>query len=270
MDAFPDAAILAFTPHGMGPNLADVSAMLLLPELFYRHYTGKLGFRADESWSLDGTGGPNPALIEDWSVAVLSRMQVEQKPRRWFWGRVEETPGSVLDWMPAARYRTAWPGMPAYAMPAFYEGLVRINLKGREKRGRVELRGYQAAIDEVAELIKSCRDPISGEPIDIDLDYRGGDPQKRSRSDADLAVHFRKPYYAFRHERLGLIGPAPCRRPGGHTGGLGAGYFCANRAGSGADLGCFRTSELSGAISALMGLDAAGGELGKALLQVAG
>ena len=32
----PDAMLVLFAPHGMGPNHADVAAMALLPELLYR------------------------------------------------------------------------------------------------------------------------------------------------------------------------------------------------------------------------------------------
>jgi predicted AlkP superfamily phosphohydrolase/phosphomutase len=267
LDEFPDAAILAFSLHGMGRNLADVPAMLLLPELMYRHYTGKIGFRADESWPLDGTGGPNLVPTEDWSMAVNKRIHVEARRVRWFWSRSQK---STLDWMPAARYRAAWPDMPAYATPAYYDGRVRINLEGRERRGVVPAKRYQAVVDEVAKLIRSCKDPISGAPIDIDIDCRRGDPRKRDPSDADLIVRFNKDYYAFQCEGLGVIGPAPCRRPGGHTGGPGIGYYYARRGDKGTDLGSFRANDLSGAVSALMEIDSTASALGTALLRVAG
>src|SRR5262249_32894519 len=38
---FPDATVAVFAVHGMGPNTADVPAMVLLPELLYRHSVGK-------------------------------------------------------------------------------------------------------------------------------------------------------------------------------------------------------------------------------------
>ena len=270
LDEFPDAAILAFSPHGMGRNLADVPAMLLLPELMYRHCTGKIGFRADENWPLDGTGGPNLVPTEDWSMAVNQRIHVNARRVGWFSGRSQKLPENSLDWMPTARYRVAWPDMRAYATPAYYDGRVRINLKGRERRGVVPLEGYQAVVNEVADLIRSCKDPISGAPIDVDVECRPGDPLKRDPSDADVIVRFNKDYYAFECEGLGLIGPAPCRRPGGHTGGPGIGYYCPRRTDKATDLGSFRAIDLSGAVSALMEIDPTACALGRALLQVAG
>src|SRR5689334_24362946 len=41
LEAFPRAHVLVFAAHGMGRNLGDVPAMLLVPELLYRHFTGK-------------------------------------------------------------------------------------------------------------------------------------------------------------------------------------------------------------------------------------
>ena len=86
-------------------------------------------------------------------------------------------------------------------------------------------------------------------------------------TDADLVIRFNKDYYAFRHDRLGLIGPAPCRRPGGHTGGQGMGCYL-NGSGSGEDLGSFPTHEVSEAVAALVGYAGASRPLAQALLRV--
>ena len=85
LDEFSDAAVLAFNPSGMGRNLSDVSAMLLLPELVYRYCTGKVGFTPDPSWSLDGTGSADLVPTENWSTTVNKRLRVKPALVRRFW-----------------------------------------------------------------------------------------------------------------------------------------------------------------------------------------
>ena len=224
LDAFPDVPLLAFTPHGMGRNLADVPGMILLPELLYRHATGKRGFSPDPAWALDGTGSPEIAAAGNWSEAVLPRVRVEPAgggPQPWwrFWQPATPplpAPESyALHWMPVTRYRPAWPGMRCFAVPSYYDARVRVNLEGRESRGIVPLGRYREALDEVAALLESCTDSLTGRPLDMRLTPRlDGDPLERDPSDADLVIRFHKDYYAFDHPTLGRIGPAvpPARR----------------------------------------------------------
>ena len=269
LDAFGACSLLAFTPHGMGRNLADVPAMLLLPELLYRRYTGRKAFQADPEWLLDGALRPGAALAGDWSQSVSARLRVEQPLLdRLLHGRAPWQP-SGMDWMPAALYRSAWPRMDAYAAPAFYDGRVRVNLRGRESRGRVAPQRYEAALDEVRELVAACRDPRSGEPLDVEIERRPGDPLRRNPTDADLIIRFQRDCYAFDHSTLGRIGPAPCRRPGGHSGGPGLAYY---RDGSGGseDLGTFQTLEMPAGVRAALGDASATGRQAERLRAVAG
>ncbi|MBI1357730.1 MAG: hypothetical protein GC160_25610 [Acidobacteria bacterium] len=275
LDELGDTPLLAFTPHGMGRNLADVPAMLLLPELLYRNSTGKQGFTPDPRWPLDGSGGPGVAEAGNWSEAVLPRLHIEgsvQAAPWWrFWAQPEAPLAQPSDyglhWMPATRYREAWPAMKAFALPSYYDARVRVNLEGREGRGIVPHGRYREALDEVAALLESCRDPRSGEPLEIDIERRlQGDPMDRDSTDADLVVRFRKDYYAFDHPSLGRIGPAPCRRTGGHTGGLGVGYHWAPGVTGSPDLGLFETLDVPGAVAALTGA-AASNRLAAALTQ---
>ena len=49
-----------------------------------------------------------------------------------------------LDWMPAARYSGAWRSMPAFALPSFFDGRVRVTCGPRTPRNRrpIELLGH--------------------------------------------------------------------------------------------------------------------------------
>ena len=267
MDLFGETPFLVFAPHGMGRNYADVPAMLLLPELLYRHGTGRRGFEADPHWRTDGTASPGWAA--DWSQATRRRLDIKPsrlESLRRILARCADRESSVMDWMPAALYRSAWPRMKAYAMPAFYDARVRINLKGREGRGRVRPADYRTALSEVVRLIEACRDPMTGERLDVEIEARAdGDPLLRNPTDADLIVRFRRDYYAFDHPDLGRVGPAPCRRPGGHTGGSGVAYLRMPHRRQG-ELGRFPALELSAGIAALMGDHDAAGSLAKVLL----
>jgi hypothetical protein len=158
--------------------------------------------------------------------------------------------------------------MKVYAIPAYYDGRARVNLKGRESHGIVPRESYKSALEEAAGLIRECCDPITGDPLEVEIELnRRGDPRDRHPTDADLFVRCNKDYYAFRHPRLGLIGPAPCRRPGGHTGGPGAGYYL-DRSGAGKDLGSYSVLDVSDAVAALAGGGNGSRPLAEALLRV--
>lgn len=263
--AFPAARVLAFAAHGMGRNKGDVPGMLLVPELLYRHFTGRTGFTADPAWQLDGTGSPDLASEVHWNSAVNQRLTIEAARCPW-WRRALVPQPSRLDWMPAALYRPAWPGMRAYAMPAYYDGRLRVNLKGREARGIVPVRQYGRVLDELTALVEACTDARTSRPLALEIDRReDGDPRDRADTDADLLVRFQADTYAFQHPRLGRIGPAPCRRTGGHTGGQGAGWYLDGSA-CGRDLGLFRTLEVAPAVQALVDARRPVGPLAAALL----
>src|SRR5438034_1020513 len=70
-----------------------------------------------------------------------------------------------LDWMPAYRYRPYWHQMRMFALPSFFDGCIRINLKGRERRGTVPLDGYHVACDEAETLLRECIDPETGQTV---------------------------------------------------------------------------------------------------------
>jgi predicted AlkP superfamily phosphohydrolase/phosphomutase len=232
----PDAIPVVFSMHGMGPNRSDVPSMLLLPELLYRAHSGRAGYVPRPEWSATLDGVPGLAPDESWLDAVRpccaprSTRTLRTLARR-RWQRLDPRPGPAalsgesLRWMPAARYRRSWSDMDAFALPSFYDGRVRINLRGRERLGRVALRDYAARCDEIAELVGACRDPRTGEPVVEAVERLRGDPLAAGETQADLYFTWRGSALAFEHPRLGIIGPAPYRRTGGHTGGRGVGWF---------------------------------------------
>lgn len=239
-EAFPDATLLAFSMHGMGANEADVPAMALLPELLYRHTFGKpwmREFKPDQRLP-DGT----PLLDEDetWERLLHRLVPLPDAPLG-FWKTLARmgfgsrsgvealcrlhAPGRI-GWMPATRYQPFWADMDAFALPAFYDGQIRINLEGREAQGRVPAIRYDALLAELEALLSECRNPLTGGPA-IRETYR---PDKAAYEigpyEADLYVLFEPHLVALMHPELGTIGPLPWRRTGGHSGDWGF-LFCA-------------------------------------------
>ena len=247
-----DAAIVAFTMGGMGPNHSDVPSMVLLPELLYRHAFGQPLLDIPPQWTaapeslpiLDGerelvpgesglgAGSrrsrhrnptpPFPAGFARWGGACPRRSRASLKGvRSGGNGRGNGTPTARqgLQWQPATRYRLHWPRMPAFALPSFYDGRIRINLRGRERHGMVEPSRYEDTFRGLETMLRECRNPRTGEPV-VDSFERAStpDPLALTPSEADLLVIWRGVISALEHPRLGLIGPVPLRRTGGHTG----------------------------------------------------
>jgi predicted AlkP superfamily phosphohydrolase/phosphomutase len=222
--AFPDATIVGFTMNGMGPNHSDNASMVLLPELLHR-WSFRRGWLRAAKHVADGPA-ELPMLAEDegWGRVVQKLVP----PPEGFEPFVAEAGGRrlSLDWMPAARYRPFWPRMPAFALPSFYDGRIRINLAGREAQGIVQLQDYEAVRSEVEELLRACRDSITGVPVVKHIDRpTTRDPLALHATEADLVVVWNGPTLGLDHPRWGRIGPLPYRRPGGHTGPYGMAYI---------------------------------------------
>ncbi len=265
IDACPDATLVAFAQHGMGPNLSDTSAMILMAELMHRYSLGTTGFRANAS-------GPDAA---DWSKAITPNLSVPktEPPRRaWpfsaFGSRPPQAPPArhPLDWMPTARYRHAWRQMKAFAIPAYHDARIRLNVRGREKGGLVKRRDYLKVLDEIAAILRACTDLQDGRPLDIEIEYTSpNDPFAVSDWQADLVVRLKRNVLGIRHPALGEIGPVSHRRTGGHTGGYGVVYLRGEGILPG-DRGVFSTFDVTPMIVGLALGKAQSTPLGKALL----
>lgn len=254
-----DAAIVAFAMGGMGPNHSDVQSMVLLPELLYRHAFGHglltvpgawtAAPRAvpildeEDSWGTSSKGWvPRPAappapppssgfrsLAKRWLPAPVKAALKGARAGAASWQSGAATSARLdLAWQPAARYALHWPRMPAFALPSFYDGRIRVNLRGRERDGVVEPSRYEETCQALETLLRECRDPRTGEPAVEDIERASTrDPLALSGSESDLLVVWRGVATALEHPRLGLIGPAALRRTGGHTGRHGMAYVVA-------------------------------------------
>jgi hypothetical protein len=248
VSAAGDADIIAFNMGGMGPNSCDVQSMVLLPELLYRHAFGHPLLTVPPSWTADPTSLPNLDEHDSWESVTSSWVPEPTREREasrggvlrtiarrlpkpvksllkgarsaavdWHsgqaaWGRQE------VDYIPGYRYRHHWPRMPAFALPSFFDGRIRINLRGRERHGIVELSQYEETCRTLETLLGECRDPRTGEPTVATIERSStSNPLALASSESDLLVIWRNVAAALEHPRLGLIGPVPLRRTGGHN-----------------------------------------------------
>jgi len=244
--AFPDALTLVFAMGGMGVNRSDLPSMLFMPELMYRHAFGSAFFRQPPEWTLSAdTCALLPSSTDSWENRIAAQLpttpsaklralatQVLPAPvkatlRRALADRdpAEREQRIPLDWMPATAYRRFWHLMPAFALPSYYDGRARLNLRGRERHGRVGIADYRRVLTEVESLIRAAIDPATGESAVDHVEYPGsGDPLDLPATQADLVVVWRGAAACLEHPTLGRFGPVPYRRTGGHTGPFGMAY----------------------------------------------
>jgi len=185
--AAADAVIIVFNPGGMGPNKCDIQSMVLLPELLYRHAFGHPLLRLPSEWIAFPKCVPILSEDESWDVARKSwvpalepkaspgavRSIARRLPRpvkellkrgwsaasaAWRSGDVPPT-RTALDYMPGYHYREHWRQMPAFALPSFLDGRIRINLSGRERDGVVALSQYEETCRTLQTLLGECRGP---------------------------------------------------------------------------------------------------------------
>ena len=248
VDGAGDAAVLVFNMGGMGPNKSDVQSMVLLPELLYRYAFGRPLLTLPEAWT--ATPHELPMLEEDgtWDTVKASWVPVPQqepepasaasnlravarrlpRPVKNFvsragravadWRSRQAPQRQDLNYMPGYHYHHHWARMPAFALPSFLDGRIRINLRGRERDGIVEMSHYEETCRTLETLLRECRDPRTGEPSVASIErVSTSDPLTLPSSESDMLIIWRDVAAAMEHPRLGLIGPIPLRRTGGHT-----------------------------------------------------
>lgn len=234
LDALSPTDLCVFSPGGAADNRTDLPSMVFTAEVLARRY-GRGRVRGGLSMV-----GPD----QEWSRALQSIMRLDRKAAlrrsagllrdrvrgqanadlRWDRpGPLEESlprvpPVSRVSWQPSSWYASDWPTMDAFALPSFYDGQVRVNLRGREAAGTVTEERYDNVVAEVEELFHALVNPDDGRPVVEKVERRLSDPFAAGPFDADLIVVWNCPSQAVEHPTLGRIGPIPYRRMGGHRG----------------------------------------------------
>lgn len=233
----PDAYIVCFAVHGMGANLSDQLSMFFIAEILYRfNFPGKMALAPGKTDKAPGKpitrpirgswGGeiwrkiyePNPIkkFLNNWLPKQFLKKDSELgllSPYNLMGGKVE------LGWMPAFWYKPLWPKMRAFAIPAFADGHIRINLKGREKDGIVDVSEYEQVCEELTQMLYRLTDGRTGKALVKDVIRTRKDPMDPNPKlpDPDLVVVWHEiPTDTVDSPDLGRIGPITLNRPGGH------------------------------------------------------
>jgi predicted AlkP superfamily phosphohydrolase/phosphomutase len=235
----PEASLVLFSQEGMEPNTMDLPSLVFLPELLFRwNHPDAAGL------ALDGLTGPPGGIIRRprslaWHRDVYARRHDTDRwrsrlrrvlPIEWThrWEQVNGVvPGPAypkrfgsLFYQPPVWYRDLWPDMNCFALPSFSEGYVRVNLIGREGRGRVPPEGYAPLCDELGVLLRGLRDARTGKAVVKDVLRTRRSPLDADPRlpDADLIVVWSDVVTdVVEHAELGRIGPVPFGRTGGHS-----------------------------------------------------
>jgi len=237
----PETNFVLFSVHGIQANATDLPCLFFLSEVMYRiNFPGKAGIAfgnpdrpvpppvaSGMHWYWFGEMWRRRHSGSKWLDPLLQRLPAWM---RW------NLPGSDLrfpffmdlagpdnGWMPAMWYRPAWPKMRAFAIPAFADGHVRINVKGREAKGLVLPHEYDTECDRISEKLLQLRDGRTGSRV-VKQVYR---TRKNPLDDnprlppADLIVQWndQRPFDTVQSEDVGRIGPVPYFRTGGHRAG---------------------------------------------------
>ncbi|MEN9315495.1 MAG: hypothetical protein RIS35_1888, partial [Pseudomonadota bacterium] len=213
-----DASLFVFSPHGMQANTLDLYSLAILPEFLYRWSTGRVALcdgGADQPLQPPRLDYRRHWREEVWATRTELGESVLESPFD------QENRRDPLDWSPANWYRRCWPTMRAFALPGYSEGLVRVNVQGRDGPAGIPPERFGAACDELTDLLERLVDSRSGRPL-VDrilrirqspMDDVAGQPP------ADLMVCWREDVVTdvAEHPEFGTFGPIPYFRTGGHS-----------------------------------------------------
>jgi predicted AlkP superfamily phosphohydrolase/phosphomutase len=110
--------------------------------------------------------------------------------------------------------------MAAFALPGLDEGMVRLNVEGRDPAGLVAPGDYETTLASIATLVAGLRNARTGTPLVKRFFRTRSDPLSDGSElpPADLIVEWtNEPCDVADSPELGRIGPVPLRRTGGHS-----------------------------------------------------
>jgi len=132
---------------------------------------------------------------------------------------IESRHGRADELLFLGNYRPFRSQMRSFVLPSFGDGYLRINLRGRERDGRVAISEYDEERRRLDALVLACRNPRTGHLVADEIEWFDAatalDPERRPY--ADGIVHWNEPTDAFEHPDIGLIGPFPLHRTGIHA-----------------------------------------------------
>ncbi|MEM8673639.1 MAG: alkaline phosphatase family protein [Cyanobacteria bacterium P01_G01_bin.67] len=234
-----DSNVLCFSAHGMAANFTDLLSMAVLPELMYRYHYGRPAIAPGKIGSTPGPIVTKP-IRNSWPGEIWGQVYEPNPWKKLFhtWTHKKFlreskhgllSPYSLLDepieqelamgWMPSMWYSPLWSEMKAFALPAFTNGHIRVNLKGRDCDGIVEPEEYHVLCQELSEILYDLRDGRTGSKIVKQVVITRTNPLDRNPKlpDADIVILWQEPITdVVDSPKLGRIGPLTHCRAGGH------------------------------------------------------
>jgi predicted AlkP superfamily phosphohydrolase/phosphomutase len=255
----PDVTVVVFALHGMQPA-DDAAATVLLPEAgmpWHRYLRDRFhDGRADLVRRAGRLAPPGvyglarriagkPALYDPAELPVSTPPEVDLATAGTWLHR-------DMDWSVSSWYRRHWRGMPWFAIPTFDDALIRINLEGRESHGMVPRSGYDRACADITTFVHELVDGRTGRPAVAEVALlRAADPFDARGANADVLVRWNGAPDALLHPALGMVGPVPHARTGGHSSNGFA--FIAGPGINPGDRGTHPVADLTATLVALMG-----------------
>ncbi len=181
----PNARVMAFALHGMGPNDGWYER---LPQVLEQIHRGG-----------DVPPRPKTGLMFRIKKALpwtLVRQVTRRIPHAWNQALVPLWSRRMYHW-PTTRY---------FALPMDYNGYVRLNVRGREKEGCVDPADVDRVIAELDEALRGFRDAETGKPVirgTVKVDDVVGPDAPRRRFLPDVIVLWDPPHPS--SESTGLI-----------------------------------------------------------------
>lgn len=209
-----DTDVVLFSIYGIAENVLDLPSMAFLPELLYRWCFPGQEMLGGGTGSEAGFSYSGHWKEEIWKLRTARGDAELESPTD------QERGGDPMHWQPANWYRPLWPHMKAFALPTYSEGLIRINVRGRERGGLVAPEDYQRTCDEICDYLASVRDSRSGKPMVKEIVRVRADPLHGDAlgPPADLIVLWQEDAATdmIDSPSSGCIGPLPYFRTGGH------------------------------------------------------
>jgi predicted AlkP superfamily phosphohydrolase/phosphomutase len=151
----PEATYIVFSNSGVGPNFSG------------RHFVGevlaRLGYRGSES---EEKKKKKKSWLPAGDVFAVQRIEKIvgqrniEKIRMFFPEKLWDTVTRKFLAM-----GSDWKDSVAFDIPSDYTGTVRINLKGREPKGKVDPKDYDALCEKIAAEFRELKDPDTGQPL---------------------------------------------------------------------------------------------------------
>ena len=232
-----NARVAIFSTEAMCSDNFDLPNMVYLPELMFRY-----SFPGCTALDFDPRREPSPesqAGIKNWVMEVWHHRRRARPIETWMRDRLPLPlamklfrwlglqpplfhPTSATFWnFQATTWANAYrPYMKAFALISASDGCIRLNVRGRERRGMVAAEDFRQACDEITGILMELRDPETGLPAVRKVLPMRSDPLDWSGTDydADLIVLWNSVARTrLTSPRFGKFGPVPYHRTSAHT-----------------------------------------------------